>query len=394
MFAVLSAIRKPFPKVFAVLSLIWLAACEPIALTTPSVSGGNVKPGEPVKVALLLPRGSAIQGDNLISDALENAARLAVADLQGVQIDLRVYATAGDVARAQTAAKQAVSDGAQIILGPLRAESANAAAVAVAADGVNVLAFSNNTTISGGNLFLLGATFQNTANRLTSYAKRSGKGRILIVHDEEIGGQLGKAAITQAIARSGATLAGTVGYERSQQGVTSAVQRIKATAQASNANAIFMTSTSDAALPFYAQMLPDVGINNATTQFIGLSRWDVPAQTLQLSGLQGGWFALPDPAKSTQFSTRFSSAYGQPPHPLAGLAYDGIAAVGALAKSGKRNALSAASLTQGAGFQGANGIFRFNPDGTNERGLAIAQIQDQKVVIIDQAPQSFSGAGF
>jgi hypothetical protein len=317
-----------------------------------------------------------------------------VADLQGVEIDLRVYATAGDVARAQTAARQAVADGAQVILGPLRAEAANAAAVAVAADGVNVLTFSNNTTISGGNLFLLGSTFQNTANRLAYYAKRSGKDRILVVHDEEIGGQLGKAAITQAIARSGATFAGAVGYERSQQGVTSAVQRIKAAAQASSANAIFMTSTSDAALPFYAQMLPDVGINNTNTQFIGLSRWDVPAQTLQLSGLQGGWFAMPDPTKSTQFAERFSSAYSTPPHPLAGLAYDGIAAVGALAKSGKRDALSAASLTQGAGFQGANGIFRFNPDGTNERGLAIAQVQDKKVVIIDQAPKSFSGAGF
>ena len=394
MFAVLSSIRKPFPKLVSVLSLVWLAACEPIALTTAGAGGGNVKLGEPVKVALLLPRGSAIDGDNTISDSLENAARLAVADLQGVEIDLRVYATAGDVTRAQTAARQAVADGAQVILGPLRAESANAAAVAVAADGVNVLAFSNNTTISGGNLFLLGSTFQNKANRLADYAKRSGKDRILIVHDEEIGGQLGKASITQAIARSGATFAGAVGYERSQQGVTSAVQRIKAAAQASSANAIFMTSTSDAALPFYAQMLPDVGINNTNTQFIGLSRWDVPAQTLQLSGLQGGWFAMPDPTKSTQFAERFSSAYSTPPHPLAGLAYDGIAAVGALAKSGKHDALSTVSLTQGAGFQGANGIFRFNPDGTNERGLAIAQVQDKKVVIIDQAPKSFSGAGF
>jgi len=391
MFAVLNVIRKPFPKVFAMLGLIWLAACQPMSF---DASGGSLKAGAPVKVALLLPRGSAIDGDNIISDALENAARLAVADLQGVEVDLRVYATAGEIPRAQTAAKQAVADGAQVILGPLRAEAANAAATAVAASGVNVLAFSNNTTISGGNLFLLGATFQNTANRLTDYAKQSGKDRILVVHDEEIGGQLGKAAITQAIARSGATLAGTVGYERSQQGVTSAVQQIRAAAEASRANAVFMTSTSDAALPFYAQMLPDVGISQPATQFIGLSRWDIPAQTLELSGLQGGWFALPDPTKSTQFNSRFSEAYGQPPHPLAALAYDGVAAVGALAKSGKRDALSAASITQGAGFQGANGIFRFFADGTNERGLAIAQVQDKKAVIIDPAPRSFSGVGF
>jgi hypothetical protein len=52
-------------------------------------------------------------------------------------------------------------EGAAIILGPVSADEANAAGVAVAASGVNVLAFSNNPTIAGGNVFLLGSTFQN-----------------------------------------------------------------------------------------------------------------------------------------------------------------------------------------------------------------------------------------
>ncbi|MBU2983502.1 penicillin-binding protein activator [Lentibacter algarum] len=393
MFAVLKFAHKPFVRLVILLNILWLAACEPISLSTDG-NGGKVKAGEPVAVALLLPRGSAISGDDLISTALENAARLAAADLQGVKVDLRVYATAGDAARAQSAARQAVADGAQIILGPLRAESANAVAVAVAPEGINVLAFSNNTTIAGGNLFLLGSTFQNTANRLTAYANRNGKGRILVVHNDQIGGQLGKTAILQAISATGATLAGTVSYEHSQQGVTSAIPRIKAAATAGAANAVFLTATSDGALPFFAQLLPEGGVSSATTQFIGLSRWDIPAQTLALPGLQGGWFALPDPAKSAQFSNRYASTYGNSPHPLAALAYDGVAAVGALAKSGKRNALSSASLTQGAGFQGANGIFRLRPDGTNQRGLAIAQIKNNSVSIIDAAPSAFGGAGF
>jgi ABC-type branched-subunit amino acid transport system substrate-binding protein len=76
------------------------------------------------------------------------------------------------------------------------------------------------------------------------------------------------------------------------------------------------------------------------------------------------------------------------------LAYDGIAAIGALAKSGSRDALSRARLTQSAGFQGVSGVFRFRPDGTNQRGLAVATIRDQKVVVIDPAPQGFGGAGF
>jgi len=76
------------------------------------------------------------------------------------------------------------------------------------------------------------------------------------------------------------------------------------------------------------------------------------------------------------------------------LAYDGIAAIGALAQSGSRNALSQARLTQSAGFQGVSGVFRFRPNGANERGLAVATIRDQQVVVIDPAPRGFGGTGF
>jgi len=71
-----------------------------------------------------------------------------------------------------------------------------------------------------------------------------------------------------------------------------------------------------------------------------------------------------------------------------------MAAIGALIKRGGADALTAAGLTQGAGFKGVNGIFRFRGDGTNERGLAVAQVQNGTVVIIDAAPGSFGGAGF
>jgi len=125
-----------------------------------------------------------------------------------------------------------------------------------------------------------------------------------------------------------------------------------------------------------------------------LTRWDIPSATLSMPGVQGSWFALPDPARSAQFRARYSNAYGEAPHPIAGLGYDGIAAIGALVKAGKSNALTKAALTQGSGFSGVYGVFRLRPDGTNERGLAVAQIQNNQVVVIDPAPRSFGGAGF
>ena len=215
-----------------------------------------------------------------------------------------------------------------------------------------------------------------------------------MVHAQDVAGQLGRNAIQNALARQGGTLAGSVDYPLSQQGVVDSVQRVKATVDNSGANAVFLTSSPASALPLLAQLLPEAGVSPTTTQYIGLTRWDIPPQTLQLPGLQNGWFALPDPNRSGAFRNRYSSTYGGAPHPLAGLAFDGIAAVGALAARGSGKALSGSALTQGAGFQGANGIFRLRSDGTNQRGLAIATIKDGRVSVVDPAPSNFGGAGF
>jgi hypothetical protein len=157
-------------------------------------------------------------------------------------------------------------------------------------------------------------------------------------------------------------------------------------------DAVFLTANTAGALPLFSQMLPEAGLSPVDIQFIGLSRWDIPAQTLALPGVQGGWFARPDTATSAQFRARYKEAYAGDAHPIGGLAYDGIAAIGALAGSG--TSLGAAGLTQSAGFQGTGGIFRFNSDGTNERGLSVAQVVDSQALEIDPAPRSFGAMGF
>lgn len=387
MLSVLSDRRKLLARLGLVAAGLVLAACEPLPATR-----GNVDAGAPVPVALILPAGSGNSGDEVLAQSLRQAADLAIADLGGVAIDLRVYNAGSDPATSAAMARQAVDEGARIILGPVFAEAANAAGVAVAGSGVNVLSFSNNTDIAGGNVFVLGPTFQNTANRLTAHAARAGKGRIMIVHDNTTAGELGRRAIATAAARNGAAIAGTASYPFSQQGVIAAAPGIAAQIGAAGADAVFFTADSAGALPLLAQLLPEAGVNPATTQFIGLTRWDIPSATLAMPGVQGGWFALPDPGLSAQFQSRFMAAYGTPPHPIAGLAYDGIAAIGALARQGSN--FSTAALTQGAGFAGVGGVFRLRADGTNERGLAVARIQNAQVVVIDPAPRNFGGAGF
>lgn len=388
MLAVLSFRRKGVRWLAAFFAMFALAACDvPFPSNAPSVSAGK-----PVTVALLVPKTSS--NGATVAQSLENAARLAVRDLSSVQIDLKVYDTAGTPEGAARAAQMALSDGAKIFLGPLFAENANAAGQVAAGRGVNVLTFSNNPSIAGGNVFLLGNTFQTTADRLVGFAARQGRGNIFVVHADDPAERLGADAIQRAAATNGANIAGVQSFALSQQGVVNAIPGIASNFRASGANTVFVTSGTAGALPFIAELLPENGMDRSNAQFVGLQRLDIPSSALSLKGLQGAWFATPSPALVQQFNNRYSSVYGSTPNPIAGLAYDGIAAIGALVAQGNSNALGTQALTQGAGFAGVNGPFRFFRNGTNERGLAVAQIQNNQVSVIDPAPRSFGGAGF
>lgn len=392
MFASHPGRRKALARLAAAALLLLGAACTPAAFQG-GAAAPALQPGAPVPVALLVPAGSATASDNEVARSLENAARLAMADLDGVEIDLRVYPTGGSPAQAASAAAAAVAEGAAVILGPLYAEEANAAGVAVAGTGVSVLAFSNNPTIAGGNVFVLGPTFLNTADRLLTYARGQGIERVLVTHAGDTGGLIGREAILAAAERAGVAVTGVEPYPLSQAGIQEAAPRIAAAATAGGAQAIVSTAGANADLPILATALPEAGLDVAAARLIGLTRWDAGPQVLALPGLQGGLFAIPDTGLTDQFAARYQAAYGAPPGPVAALAYDGIAAVGALAAQGRPQALSRGSLTQGQGFRGTSGIFRLLSDGTNARGLAVATVQNGQVVILDPAPSSFAGAG-
>lgn len=389
MFAFLRGTRKLSAAIILGLSFLGLVSCSG------DFTGGGpqIDTSRPVPVALLVPGGGENAVESAMARSLENAARMAMSDLDGVTIDLKVYNTAGDATRAADAAKQALRDGAKIILGPVYSQ--NASAVGAAAPGVNVLSFSNNPAVAGGNVYVLGNTFQNTARRLVSFATAQGKGDIMIVNGESATENAGRDAIAQAILTTpGATQTDNMSFAVSQTGVINAVRDISMQARDSGSTSIFLTSGTDGALPFLAQLLPENGLSPDAIQYIGLQRWDVPTSARTLPGLQNGWFALPDPALQDQFTQRYVATYGENPHSIAGLAYDGIAAIGALVKAGEGDALTGAALTQPQGFVGVNGVFRLRADGTAERALAVMQIIDKEPVVISAAPRSFAVAGY
>lgn len=382
-----NSLRNPLRVLVVLLVSMALTACQfgggPVALGGPRLNG------QTVQVAMLLPLSGA-GGDALLARSLENAARLAAADVAaGATIEITVYDTVGNAATAATRAQEAVAAGADVIVGPVRSDAAAAVGVAVANSNIAVLSFSNNTEIAGGNVMVLGYTFANTANRIVGYAAQQGRGNIVLVHASNLAGEVARDAVRSAAARTGATIAATIPYEFSQVGVVNVVGEVASAARSGGANSVLLTSDSAGALPLFAQLLPENGLSS-TVQLIGLTRWDIPPATLELSGLQGGWFTLPDGGAAADFNARYAAANGTPPHALGGLGYDAIRAIAQASASGR---IGPADLVAAGQVEGAGGAFRFLPDGTIERALAVAQIVNQQVSVIDPAPRRLGGPG-
>lgn len=368
-------------------AVLTLSACDPAAFGTGGGTAGQVQ------VALLVPSGAADSQVAGIADSLTRAANLAVSELDNPLITLRTYSTAGDASVAAASAQQAIKDGADVILGPLYAHTAAAVGRAVAGTGTAVLAFSNNTDVAGGNVFVMGNTFENIANQLGTYAASNGKSRVMVINARTPSEEFAKDAIVRGLAGTGVQVVGSASFDFSQEGLISALPNIATQARNAGADTLFLTSDTQGALPTLTNLLPDHGLGMDAYQYLGLSRWDRPPSASSLPGLQEGWFAIPDPRATAEFNQRYIASSGNAPFPLASLAFDGINAIAVQAKKSGTAGVSPQGLVSAGSFAGVEGTFQFLSNGTVRRGMAVATIRSNNVVILQQAPTRLDSAG-
>ena len=100
----MTKIGKKVQSFVAISALALMTACAPTMPTT--TTGPKVDTSKPIPVALLVPQSSDATAQ--IAADLENAARLATAQLDDLEIDRRVYDTVGDATVAARVARQAV----------------------------------------------------------------------------------------------------------------------------------------------------------------------------------------------------------------------------------------------------------------------------------------------
>jgi hypothetical protein len=94
------------------------------------------------------------------------------------------------------------------------------------------------------------------------------------------------------------------------------------------------------------------------------------------------------------FNGRFHDTFGSNPPQLASLAYDAIALVALLSSGPPYHRFTQAALMDPNGFTGVDGIFRFNPDGTSERGLAVLEVAPDGFHVVSPPPKTFQTSAF
>ena len=337
-----------------------------------------------VRVALVLPL-SAQGNAGVAAQSMKNAAEMALAEFQNPNLQLLVKDDAGNPQGAQQGAQQAVDEGAEIILGPLFALSVPAVAQAARNRGTPVIAFSTDSSVAGRGVYLLSFLPETDVNRIVDYAAGTGKRSFAAMLPENAYGNVVEAAFKQAVARRGGRIVAFERYGANRVQMQAPARNI---AQAlANADTLFLADDGDA-LANVTEALTASGANLKRVQLTGTGLWDSPRVSAN-PALQGGFYAAPDPAGFRSFSTRYRNRYGSDPVRTATLAYDAVALVAALAKTQGAQRFAPDVLQNSSGFAGIDGLFRFRPDGSNERGLSVMRVTSGGAQVAAAAPKSF-----
>ncbi|MEQ9556001.1 MAG: penicillin-binding protein activator [Rhodospirillales bacterium] len=420
---IVSGPRTPPPPTYAVTPvprpapppLTQPAPAEPAQAQTTTITAPD---DGTVRVALLLPLTGPNGG---VGQALLNAAQMALFSFADAKFTLLTHDTRGTPEGAAEAAQLAIGDGARLILGPLLAANVRSTASVARQAGVPVVAFSSDRSVAGDGVFTLGFLPRAQVERVIAFARERGVVRFAAMAPDNAYGRTVLDAFKSAVGRAGGEIARLEVYNPDADDFSAVVRDMadyefrrqtllnqqkelagKEDEVSKAALARLETLQTMGDLPYDALLVADGGkrlqaiaallpfydIDPNKVRMLGTGQWDEQGIGAE-PALVGGWYAAPPPSPRAGFEKEYQDIYGEAPLRLATIAYDAAALAAVLAQLPGPDRFTAQLIANPNGFSGRDGIFRFLPDGTSERGLAILQVRQRSTVVIDKAPATF-----
>jgi len=343
--------------------------------------------GVPVRVGVLLPFSNGSPATRALANAMLKAAELAVFDAGNSDLILMPADEGSTPDDAANAARKLLSQGAEIIVGPLFASSVTAVTPIAKDRGVPVLAFSTDRTVAKHGIYLLSFQPENEVRSVVAYAASQGHKNFAALVPENAYGNRVAEVFREAVSVAKGQV---TDIEKFNPGSGSVTDQAAAVAK-SNPDAILIAQ-GGSVLRGIAPILAANGADREHVKLLGTGLWDDPS-ILKEPTLGGGWFASPPPHVQDSFDAKYHDAFDANPPQLATLAYDAISLVALLAPGEPYHRFTRSALIDPNGFAGVDGIFRFNPDGTAERGLAILSVSPDGFSVVQHAPATFQTAG-
>jgi ABC-type branched-subunit amino acid transport system substrate-binding protein len=346
-----------------------------------SAAVGETLGAGPVRIGVIVP---LTQGGNPspVGASLRNAAQLAVEESGASDVTLMVLDDHSTPEGAAQAAQAAIGAGAELIVGPLFSQGVREVGRVAKAAGRPVIAFSTDTSVASRGVYLLSFLIEGHVDRVLEYARSKGKKSFAAMAPQSDYGNVAVAEFQQAASRLGIRVVTIARYAPGQ--AAGAAKEIAGVAN--QIDALFIPETAEGMESVNAALVAS-GIK---TQILGTGIWN-EARVMKLPALQGAWFAAPENAGFNAFAERYRAKFNADPTRLATLCYDAVSLVAALARTQGAQRFSEKVLTNASGFNGADGVFRFRPDGPNDRGLAVLQISSGAASVVSPAPRSFAG---
>jgi ABC-type branched-subunit amino acid transport system substrate-binding protein len=329
------------------------------------------------RIALLVP----LSGPNAaVGQSIANAAALALADTGGKDLRITNYDTAPGAA---AAAAKALADGNGLLLGPLLADDVRGVSAAAAAARVPVIAFSNDATVTGDNVWLLGFSPVQSIDRVVRYAKSKGLTRFAGLIPQGAYGRNAAGILIRSAEAAGGTVVAMQNYDRSPASLQAAITKLANVKY----DALLIADSGRIAVRTAPLIRKDSGAN---ARLLGTELWNAEPGLNAAPAMAGAWFASVDDAMFAQLANRYRARYGRSPYRLASLGYDAVLLTVRVARDWKQgDPFPVDRLTDEGGFAGVDGAFRFSGGHVAERALAVHQLGAGGSTAVSPAPKAF-----
>ena len=391
-------------RVWAGVALIVLAGCSPIQLGSRTIDfGGGARPpgtltpangnspammqplqtagGQqvfghgPVQVALLLP----LSGDPALASvgqSMANGSRLAMSFIEAnpniaENTTITLYDTGGTVAGATSAVTTAARQGAKLILGPLRGDEVTAAGAVARSNGLPLIGFSNNASAAGPGVYLLSVLPQTEMKRALTYLKAQGRRGVAGAFPNTAYGQAQQTAFRQQAIATGFSPSAVYSFSDASE-AKGIIDQAKPLIDKGLIDSFFLPDRLSA--PSFANLLAQAGVRPDDVMIVGSADWQGDPAISGTPALAGAIYPGVDDTGLKAISLDYQARFGSPPHALTTIAYTATILANAKTLSLASPPYNPMIMTAPTGFNGRDGMFRFNSDGRADYALAIKRV--------------------